>query len=52
MVIHTREAWEDTLALLRGAGPGGGIMHCFTGDERAGARGARPGIPPELSAAC
>jgi len=35
IVIHTREAWEDTLALLenywrpRGLG---GIMHCFSGD--------------------
>jgi len=31
IVIHTREAWEDTLALLPGL-PCGGIMHCFTGD--------------------
>jgi TatD DNase family protein len=35
IVIHTREAWEDTLALLetywrpRGLG---GIMHCFSGN--------------------
>ena len=34
VVIHTREAWEDTVALLRGRLPFGGIMHCFTGDER------------------
>jgi TatD DNase family protein len=32
VVIHTREAWEDTLAVLAGW-RGGGIMHCFTGDE-------------------
>lgn len=32
VVIHTREAWEDTLALLRQA-PRTGIIHCFTGDE-------------------
>jgi TatD DNase family protein len=36
VVIHTREAWEDTLSILRAAlpqtGPGAGIMHCFTGD--------------------
>lgn len=32
VVIHTREAWDDTLALLSGC-RGGGIMHCFTGDE-------------------
>jgi TatD DNase family protein len=32
IVIHTREAWDDTLAILREHGlPNGGIMHCFTG---------------------
>ena len=32
IVIHTREAWDDTLALIREHGlPFGGIMHCFTG---------------------
>jgi TatD DNase family protein len=34
IIIHTREAWEDTLALLREhwAPSGlGGIMHCFSG---------------------
>jgi TatD DNase family protein len=31
IVIHTREAWEDTIAALRGW-RSGGIMHCFTGD--------------------
>ncbi len=34
VVIHTRDAWEDTVALLREhwepGGPGG-IMHCFSG---------------------
>jgi TatD DNase family protein len=34
VVIHTREAWEDTLAILGAQWSGGGIMHCFTGDER------------------
>jgi TatD DNase family protein len=35
-VIHTREAWEDTMALLRDvpAASRQGVMHCFTGDER------------------
>jgi TatD DNase family protein len=33
IVIHTREAWDDTLAVLRDHWTGGGIMHCFTGDE-------------------
>ena len=33
IVIHTREAWDDTLAILRAQWRGGGIMHCFTGGE-------------------
>ncbi len=34
--IHTREAEEDTLALLRedGGGPVRGVLHCFTGTQR------------------
>jgi TatD DNase family protein len=36
VVIHTREAWEDTLSILRAAARLAGIrpsiMHCFTGD--------------------
>ena len=31
IVIHTREAWEDTIRLLRENWNGDGIMHCFTG---------------------
>jgi TatD DNase family protein len=33
IVIHTREAWDDTIALLREHWPArlGGIMHCFSG---------------------
>lgn len=33
VIIHTREAWEDTFAILEasGLGPAGGIMHCFSG---------------------
>jgi TatD DNase family protein len=31
IVIHTREAWEDTMAVLREHWRGQGIMHCFTG---------------------
>jgi len=35
IVIHTREAWQDTLAVIREAGlPNGGIMHCFTGGPK------------------
>lgn len=36
VVIHDREAHEDTLNLIRSAGhlPRGGVMHCFSGDNR------------------
>jgi TatD DNase family protein len=36
LVIHTREAWEDTMAHFSSGPatlPHGGIMHCFTGDS-------------------
>ena len=34
VIIHDREAHQDTLALLRENGPfpAGGVMHCFSGD--------------------
>jgi TatD DNase family protein len=31
IVIHTREAWSDTTAILREHYAGGGVFHCFTG---------------------
>jgi TatD DNase family protein len=31
VVIHTREAWDDTVAILKQHGPGRGIFHCFSG---------------------
>lgn len=31
VTIHTREAWDDTMAILREHWRGSGIMHCFTG---------------------
>jgi TatD DNase family protein len=34
VIIHTREAWPDTLDILRREWSGPGIMHCFTGDEQ------------------
>jgi len=36
LVIHTRQAAEDTLAIMReeGAGEVGGVMHCFTESKR------------------
>jgi TatD DNase family protein len=38
IVIHTREAWADTVAILRDerAGDVGGVFHCFTGSEDEG----------------
>jgi TatD DNase family protein len=32
VAIHTREAWNDTMDILRTQGTRTGIMHCFTGD--------------------
>jgi len=32
IVIHTREAWDDTFAILGREWRGEGILHCFTGD--------------------
>jgi TatD DNase family protein len=39
VVVHTREADEDTAAILeRELGPDGGVVHCFTGDWTAAQR--------------
>jgi TatD DNase family protein len=32
ITIHTREAWDDTMSILREHYSGPGVMHCFTGD--------------------
>lgn len=32
ITIHTREAWDDTMSMLRETYSGPGVMHCFTGD--------------------
>jgi TatD DNase family protein len=32
ITIHTREAWDDTMSILREHWSGQGVMHCFTGD--------------------
>jgi TatD DNase family protein len=36
IVVHTREAEDDTIAILESEAPGGmaGVLHCFTGSER------------------
>jgi TatD DNase family protein len=45
IVIHTREAWEDTMALVREHGlPDGGIMHCFTGGPKEAEEALAPGF--------
>jgi TatD DNase family protein len=35
VIIHTREAWNDTMAVLRGPG----ILHCFTGNAEQALQG-------------
>lgn len=32
VVVHSRDAGEDTLAILRDTGVGRGVLHCFSGD--------------------
>jgi TatD DNase family protein len=32
ITIHTRDAWEDTMSILRENWTGAGVIHCFTGD--------------------
>lgn len=46
VVIHTREAEDDTLRLLaeEGAGRLRGVFHCFTGDAAAAARALATGF--------
>jgi TatD DNase family protein len=47
IVIHTREAWEDTFRLLEEhwqAAPQGGIMHCFTGGPEEARRSVAMGF--------
>ncbi|MFL6452288.1 MAG: TatD family hydrolase [Bryobacteraceae bacterium] len=37
VIVHTRDAWDDTLAVLRSHWAGNGlpcVMHCFTGNVR------------------
>ncbi len=46
VVIHTREADEDTIAILRAEGGGelAGVLHCFTGTERLADAGLELGL--------
>ena len=50
VVIHTREADEDTFAVLEGAGEGvRGVFHCFTGDAAMARRALDIGFHVSLS---
>jgi TatD DNase family protein len=44
VVIHTREAEDDTLRLIGEAGVTRGVFHCFSGDASAAARALATGF--------
>jgi TatD DNase family protein len=47
IIIHTREAEDDTLAILHEHSTGGairGVLHCFTGTRRLAERGLELGL--------
>ena len=49
LIIHTREADEDTIAILESADRAGwlsmgGVLHCFTGSERLAKKGLTCGL--------
>ena len=35
LIVHSREAWNDTAAVLKSLSSGRGIMHCFPGGKKA-----------------
>ncbi len=43
VIIHTREAWEDTMRVL-GPGPHRGIFHCFSGGPEEAAQALELGF--------
>jgi TatD DNase family protein len=50
LVIHTREAWDDTWAVLRAAGvPARTVFHCFTGGPDEAARALELGAALSFS---
>lgn len=51
IVIHTREADEDTFRILaeESAGEAGGVFHCFTGDRNAARRALDAGFHISLA---
>jgi TatD DNase family protein len=44
VVIHMREAEDDTLRLIAEAGVSRGVFHCFSGDSAAAARALHTGL--------
>lgn len=50
LVVHTREAWEETFEILKGEGAPshaaevGAVFHCFTGDSAVAERAVRFGF--------
>jgi TatD DNase family protein len=44
VVIHSREAKEDTLGILKDSGIGQGVMHCFSGDRDTAERALAMGL--------
>ncbi len=49
VVIHTREADEDTIAILREAGGVRGVLHCFTGSPALADAGLALGLHISLA---
>lgn len=50
LVIHTREAWDDTFEVLDGCGvPRRTVFHCFTGGPDEAAAGVERGIVISVS---
>jgi TatD DNase family protein len=46
IVVHTREAWDDTFAILRdeNGAEHGGVMHCFSGGPAEAERAVKMGF--------
>jgi TatD DNase family protein len=44
VIVHTREATDDTFRLIENAGSVRGVFHCFTGDEAMARRAAATGF--------
>jgi TatD DNase family protein len=48
LVVHTREAWDDTFAILRNAADGT-VLHCFTGGPAEAKRALDAGLTLSFS---